>query len=95
MAWVQIQKAQEMGWAAYEQVAGAVGVDENPPDGLIIHAAGEENGKWLLGRRLGVGGRLRAVPGRAAHAGGAAGAGRTRRPTRGRRRRSRSKPSTS
>ena len=47
MAWVQIQKAQEMGWAAYEQVARAVRVDENPPDGLIIHAAGEENGKWL------------------------------------------------
>jgi hypothetical protein len=48
MAWVQIQKAQEMGWEAYEQVARAVGADENPPDGLIIHAAGEQpNGKWL------------------------------------------------
>lgn len=47
MTWVQIQKAQEMGWAAYEDVARAVGAEDNPPAGLIIHAAGEqENGKW-------------------------------------------------
>lgn len=24
----------------------ALGADDNPPDGLILHAAGEENGKW-------------------------------------------------
>lgn len=46
MAWVQIQTAQETGWAEYESVARAAGVDENPPDGLILHAAGEESGKW-------------------------------------------------
>ena len=23
-----------------------MGADENPPEGLIVHAAGEENGKW-------------------------------------------------
>ena len=46
MAWVQIQKAQEASWADYESVSRAVGADENPPEGLIVHAAGEENGKW-------------------------------------------------
>jgi hypothetical protein len=46
MAWVLIQKAQEASWADYERVAQAVGGDENPPEGLIVHAAGEENGKW-------------------------------------------------
>ena len=46
MAWVVIQKAAATGWAEYEQVSQAVGADENPPAGLIVHAAGEENGKW-------------------------------------------------
>jgi len=46
MAWVLIQKAQEASWADYERVSQAVGGDENPPEGLIVHAAGEENGKW-------------------------------------------------
>jgi hypothetical protein len=46
MAWVQIQKAQEASWADYERVSRAMGVDENPPEGLILHAAGEEDGVW-------------------------------------------------
>lgn len=46
MAWVLIQKAEETGWDEYESVARAAGVDDNPPDGLIVHAAGEENGRW-------------------------------------------------
>ena len=46
MAWVVIQKATETGWAEYEKVSQAVGADDNPPAGLIAHAAGEENGKW-------------------------------------------------
>lgn len=46
MAWVQIQKAQEASWDDYERVSQAAGVDENPPEGLILHAAGEENGRW-------------------------------------------------
>ena len=46
MAWVLVQKAQEASWADYERVAQTVGVDDNPPEGLIVHAAGEENGKW-------------------------------------------------
>jgi hypothetical protein len=46
MAWVQIQKAQEASWDDYASVAKAVGVDDNPPAGLIVHAAGEEDGKW-------------------------------------------------
>ena len=40
--WVQIQKAQEASWDDYERVSQAMGVDENPPDGLILHAAGEK-----------------------------------------------------
>jgi heme-degrading monooxygenase HmoA len=46
MTWVLIQKAQEASWADYERVAQTVGVDDSPPEGLIVHAAGEENGKW-------------------------------------------------
>jgi hypothetical protein len=46
MAWVLIQKAQETSWSDYESVSRAVGADENPPAGLIVHAAGEEGGKW-------------------------------------------------
>jgi quinol monooxygenase YgiN len=46
MAWVLIQNAEETGWEEYERVAQASGVDEDPPAGLIVHAAGEENGRW-------------------------------------------------
>ncbi len=44
MTWVLIQKAQEATWEDYERVSQAVGDD--PPEGLIVHAAGEEGGKW-------------------------------------------------
>jgi hypothetical protein len=44
MAWVVIQKATETSWADYEKVAREVG--DEPPPGLIVHAAGEENGRW-------------------------------------------------
>jgi quinol monooxygenase YgiN len=46
MPWVHIQTAQETGWPEYESVAKAAGVEDNPPEGLIVHAAGEENGRW-------------------------------------------------
>ena len=46
MAWALIQKATEMEWSDYERVANAVGVDGDPPAGLIVHAAGEVDGKW-------------------------------------------------
>jgi hypothetical protein len=45
MTWVQIQKAQDTTWEDYERVSKAVG--DEAPDGLIVHAAGEEEGKWL------------------------------------------------
>lgn len=48
MTWVLIQKAEDATWDDYERVAKAVGVDDNPPEGLIMHAAGEENGKWRM-----------------------------------------------
>ncbi len=45
MPWVQIQKAAETGWEAYQQVAQAFG--DHAPDGLIYHAGGvQENGNW-------------------------------------------------
>jgi hypothetical protein len=45
MPWVQIQKAQQTTWSDYEQLANAIG--DTAPDGLIYHAAGEqENGNW-------------------------------------------------
>lgn len=46
MAWVQIQKSTEATWADYERVTEAMDVDANPPAGLIVHAAGEVDGKW-------------------------------------------------
>jgi hypothetical protein len=44
MPWVQIQKAQQVSWSDYERIAQAIG--EAPPAGLIIHAAGEVDGRW-------------------------------------------------
>jgi hypothetical protein len=46
MAWVHIQSAQEASWEDYEKVSKLAEADENPPEGLIVHAAGEENGRW-------------------------------------------------
>ena len=46
MAWVLVQTAEETGWDEYERVLKAVGVEDDPPEGLIVHAAGEEDGKW-------------------------------------------------
>ena len=45
MPWVQIQKASEARWDEYERVRQVVG-DESP-EGLIYHAAGEQqDGRW-------------------------------------------------
>jgi hypothetical protein len=45
MPWVQIQKSTEATWADYERVQEALG--EDPPQGLIYHAAGEiDGGRW-------------------------------------------------
>jgi len=46
MAWAQIQKSVDATWEQYEAVTRAVGADVDPPEGLIVHAAGEENGRW-------------------------------------------------
>ena len=46
MAWALVQTATEMTWSDYESVTQALGVDSDPPDGLIVHAAGEVDGKW-------------------------------------------------
>jgi hypothetical protein len=46
MAWALVQGATEMTWSDYEQVAKALNVDADPPAGLVVHAAGEVDGKW-------------------------------------------------
>jgi hypothetical protein len=46
MAYVVIQTSEEATWDDYEKVAAAVGADDDPPDGLIVHAAGEQGGTW-------------------------------------------------
>jgi hypothetical protein len=46
MAWAQIQKSTEATWEDYETVSNAIGSDDDPPAGLIVHAAGEVDGKW-------------------------------------------------
>ena len=40
------QKSTEASWDDYETVSNAIGPDDNPPEGLIVHAAGEVDGKW-------------------------------------------------
>jgi hypothetical protein len=45
MTWVQIQKSTQATWSDYEKVQQALG--DEPPDGLILHAAGEvDGGRW-------------------------------------------------
>ena len=46
MAWALVQEATEMTWSDYEKVTQALNVDADPPAGLIVHAAGEVDGKW-------------------------------------------------
>ena len=46
MAWALVQGATEMTWSDYEKVTQALNVDADPPPGLIVHAAGEVDGKW-------------------------------------------------
>ena len=46
MAWVLVQKATDATWDDYQRVTDAVGADDNPPEGLIVHAAGEEGATW-------------------------------------------------
>jgi heme-degrading monooxygenase HmoA len=33
-------------WEEYEAVSNAIGAEDDPPDGLIVHAAGEVDGEW-------------------------------------------------
>ena len=44
MAWVQVQQAEDLGWDAYDAVQRIVG--EEAPAGMILHAAGEVDGRW-------------------------------------------------
>jgi hypothetical protein len=44
MTWVVILKPEQASWQDYERVSAEVG--ETPPAGLIIHAAGEVDGRW-------------------------------------------------
>ena len=46
MAWALVQGATEMTWPDYEKVTRALNVDGDPPPGLMVHAAGEVDGKW-------------------------------------------------
>lgn len=48
MPWAQFQKAQDATWDDYERVSEAMDVENNPPEGLIVHAAGEQDGKWRI-----------------------------------------------
>jgi hypothetical protein len=41
MAWAYVQDNEELPLDVYDAVAREVGGEENPPDGLIVHVAGE------------------------------------------------------
>jgi hypothetical protein len=49
----------------YEQVKARMDVENNPPDGMILHTAGASGGTWVNFDVWGVAGDLRAVPERA------------------------------
>lgn len=44
MAWVQIQHATQATWDDHEKVGAILG--DRKPDGLILRAAGEVDGRW-------------------------------------------------
>jgi hypothetical protein len=44
MTWVQIQHAAQATWDDHEKVGALIG--EEKPDGLILRAAGEVDGRW-------------------------------------------------
>ncbi len=44
MAWVQIQHAVHGTWDDHEKVAAIIG--DQKPDGLLLRAAGEVDGRW-------------------------------------------------
>lgn len=44
MAWVQIQHAAQATWHDHEKLAALIG--DEKPDGLILRAAGEVDGRW-------------------------------------------------
>jgi hypothetical protein len=44
MMWVQIQHAAEATWDDHQKVAALVGSEK--PEGLILRAAGEVDGRW-------------------------------------------------
>ena len=44
MTWIQIQHAAQATWDDHEKVAALIG--DQKPDGLILRAAGEVDGRW-------------------------------------------------
>lgn len=48
MAIVRITQPPMLDKKTYDAVNAAVGVDENPPDGLLMHVAGEVDGKFQI-----------------------------------------------
>ncbi len=48
MAFVSIQRGGGLTRESYEEVARRLDTDANPPDGLIVHTAGEVDGEWQV-----------------------------------------------
>jgi hypothetical protein len=48
MAIIRIIRPPMLTADVYEAVNARAGVDENPPDGLLIHTAGEVDGEWQI-----------------------------------------------
>ena len=48
MAIVRLQDAEQMTEETYNRVADKMGVRDNPPDGLVVHTAGEVDGHWRI-----------------------------------------------
>ncbi len=44
MTWVQIQHAAQATWSDHERISALIG--DEKPDGLILRAAGEVDGRW-------------------------------------------------
>jgi hypothetical protein len=48
MAFIRITQPPNTDADTYEKVNAALGVDSDPPPGLLLHCAGDADGKWQI-----------------------------------------------
>jgi hypothetical protein len=48
MAYIRIAQPPNVNADTYEKVSAELGVADDPPPGLLLHSAGEVDGKWQI-----------------------------------------------